>query len=83
MTLDEFLSAERGRQVKLARRLGVASSTISDIRSGRSAPSLDLAIRIEDATGGQVTARELAGPPIDPAPADEDWAKPALTGEAA
>ena len=60
MTLDAYLSAERGRHARLSRELGISPGALSDIRSGRTRPSLDLAARIEAATGGAVTMQDLA-----------------------
>ena len=60
-SLDQYLSQERGRQSRLAERLGLAAGTLSSIRGGHRRPSPELAKRIEAATDGEVRATSLLG----------------------
>lgn len=80
-----YLSVGR---TEFAEALGVDPSTVSRWASGaRAAPLAELRPILR----GLAEARGLSwddawlfdGPPSDAPPADEDWAKPALTGEAA
>lgn len=48
---------ERHKGSWLADAAGISPSYLSDIKSGRRAPSLQVAFAIEDATGGDVPAR--------------------------
>lgn len=71
--LEQYLSQERGRQSRLARRLSLGAGTLSSIRNGSRRPSPDLAKRIEEATDGEVRATVLlgleeAGSAFEPAP---------------
>ena len=59
--LSEYLDGARGRQAKLAQRLGLGAGTLSSIRSGKRRPSTELAKRIEAATEGEVSAGSLLG----------------------
>ena len=59
--LSEYLDGARGRQAKLAKRLGLGAGTLSSIRSGKRRPSTELAKRIEAATEGEVSAGSLLG----------------------
>tara|TARA_Y100000593_G_scaffold90676_2_gene177651 strand:- start:1432 stop:1755 length:324 start_codon:yes stop_codon:yes gene_type:complete len=66
MTLEKYFK-EQGwgphhrRAAHLAERCGVSRQMIGLIVRGHRRPSLKVAIAIEDATGGLVTVRELAG----------------------
>ncbi len=59
MDLRAYMKLAKIRQLDLARVLGCAQSTISQIISGKRRPSPELALRIEEATGGAVRAAEL------------------------
>ena len=48
--LKRFLKDKRMSQTVLAAKLGVRTSTVNDILSGRRRPSLDLAIALAEAT---------------------------------
>ena len=62
MTLVEYLrSGGRGAKARLAESTGLAYSTIHWIETGRTRPKVATAQRIEQATGGAVTAAELLG----------------------
>lgn len=52
----EFIRSSDESQVAWARRLGVSTSHMSGLLSGKKLPSLELAVRIERATGGRVPA---------------------------
>lgn len=53
-------SKPRPTQAKIARRLNISRSYLSEIESGAKLPSLDLAFRIERETEGAVPARSWA-----------------------
>ena len=55
--LAEYLKQSGMRQRDLATKLKVKQTTVSKLSNGIAMPSLHLAIAIEDATGGAVTAR--------------------------
>lgn len=59
MTLKEYLETTRITQTDLARTVGVFRGTIHNIVTGRKAPSIELALKIQDATDGAVTVRDL------------------------
>ena len=59
--LDQYLRGRRGVASVVARKAGVSAGTLSSIRSGQRRPSPDLAMRIEAATGGEVSASSLLG----------------------
>lgn len=62
MKLREWVKAERGRSIRLAETVGVQRSYITHlIRPGRY-PGRSLAVRIEEATNGEVTRHELLWP---------------------
>lgn len=56
MTLSEYLSANSISQVRFAALIGVKQATVSRLARGSFVPSLDLAVRIERETAGQVPA---------------------------
>lgn len=60
MTLAEFLETSKIKPAQFAQTLGVEPSTISRIVNGDRGPSLEMALRIEAATGGKVTPRDLS-----------------------
>ena len=62
MKLDEYLFKSKKTQTKMARELGVNRQHFNTLVRGHSKPSLKLAKKIQDATGGQVTAMELLFP---------------------
>lgn len=59
--LSDYLGRRRGAANALAREAGVSKGTLSMIRSGKGHPSPELAKRIEQATGGEVSAASLLG----------------------
>ena len=64
MDLSSYLAAERGRAAALARDIGVAAAFLSQMASGVRRVSPALAVRIEKATAGVVSRRDLR---------PEDW----------
>ena len=73
--LRAYLAQNSIRQSVLAETLGVSNGYMSQIINGDKRPSLDLAVKIEDATGGAVTARSWVAPlPAPDAPSEKDVA---------
>lgn len=64
--LRTFLTRTRTKQADLAKRLGVSCGYMSELVKGDKTPGLELAVKIEDATGGQVSARSWIEPSIVP-----------------
>ena len=60
--LRDFLSATKTKQSDLARRLGVSVAYMSELVNGSKTPGFELAFKIEDATGGAVSARSWLPP---------------------
>ena len=61
MTLREYMFRNRITCETMARQLGIHSMYLSAIKNNKRKPSLDLAIKIEMITGGEVTTNELRG----------------------
>lgn len=59
MKLSEWLKSSEMRACDLARAVGTTEATISRLKHGNSQPSIDLARRISEATGGAVTANDF------------------------
>ena len=59
MQLREWIGTTRGKQRELANRLGISPTWMNLIVSGKRDCSPELALAIEQATGGQVTRKEL------------------------
>jgi len=59
MKLSHWLKKTGTSARELASRAGTTEATISRLRHGRAKPSLDLAQRLADATGGAVTANDF------------------------
>jgi transcriptional regulator with XRE-family HTH domain len=55
--LRDFLAITKTKQSDLAKRLGVSVAYMSELVNGSKSPGYELAFRIEDATGGAVSAR--------------------------
>jgi DNA-binding XRE family transcriptional regulator len=62
-----YLSNMKMRQADFAARVGASQPTISKLLSGDALPSLELAVRIERETGGEVCASDWIGPKIEDA----------------
>ena len=56
--LGKYLKDQRLTQAEFALRIGVRQSSVSKMVSGDASPSLEVAIKIEDETGGEVGVRE-------------------------
>ncbi len=59
MKLSDWIKKSEISARELALRAGTTEATISRLRHGRAQPSLELAQRIADATGGAVTANDF------------------------
>jgi transcriptional regulator with XRE-family HTH domain len=55
--LKDYLSRAGMKQEAFALRVGVTQATVSKLIARTMTPSLELALKIEDATGGAVSAR--------------------------
>lgn len=62
MTLKEYLASKGEKQTDFAIRVQTTVSTISRISAGLIRPALDLALRIERATGGKVRVEQWENP---------------------
>lgn len=62
---SEFIRRSGRNRAAWADRLGISRSYLSDILNGNKIPSLELAAKIERATGGAVMASSWI---VDPAP---------------
>lgn len=60
-TLDEFMKRRGWTDQHLAEQVGRDRSTITRIRLGHAAPSLDLAVKIERLTHGKVKPASFVG----------------------
>lgn len=59
MTLREYLDREQLSLTDFAGQLRVPVTTAHGYVSARRTPSLEMAVRIEDLTGGKVSVRDL------------------------
>lgn len=66
MKLTEYLSAAGHSATDFAAILGCETSTVTRILKGERSPSVHLAVKIEEATGGQVTPKDFVSD--EPAP---------------
>lgn len=58
MTIVEFLESDEGKKLSRAewsRRIGVTRGYLTQLAGGHKVPSLHLAVRIDEITGGKVT----------------------------
>lgn len=62
MKLDDWLKAERGRRVRLARTIGKTTQLIDYIARGESRGSPETMAAISTATLGEVSVQELLYP---------------------
>lgn len=60
MKLTEYLDQPNQTATALAAKVGCEVSTITRLARGERSPSIDLALRIERATNGDVTISDLA-----------------------
>lgn len=63
MDLKTYISSERGRAAVLAADLGISPSYLSQLAAGTAPLSPKRCVRIERATGGEVTRQDLL--PLD------------------
>uniref|UniRef100_UPI00345C561D helix-turn-helix transcriptional regulator n=1 Tax=Roseovarius sp. BRH_c41 TaxID=1629709 RepID=UPI00345C561D len=59
MNLDTYLKSVKCTQRQFAAKLNVSPSYLNEIVKGTKSPSLSLAIRIENETGGEVAVASL------------------------
>jgi DNA-binding transcriptional regulator YdaS (Cro superfamily) len=59
MTLEKYLKENKILKKDFAKKIGILPSYLSNILSGNRNAGLCLAIRIEDATSGKVTCRDM------------------------
>lgn len=62
MELDEYLWRNKIRQWKFAQKLGIMPHSLSRIVQKKVTPKLYVAVKIVEATEGQVSYRELLRP---------------------
>lgn len=62
MTLGEYMRAEGLTDLAAAQALGVSRPYVTRLRLGKRRPSLNVALRIQNWTAGQVPAATLDGP---------------------
>ncbi|KPH66024.1 MULTISPECIES: helix-turn-helix domain-containing protein [Novosphingobium] len=67
MKLLDYLKAEKVAVSEFANRVGEAETTIRKIVYGQRQPSLPLAVKISDATGGKTKPSEMIVEPRDAA----------------
>lgn len=73
--LPEYLTKSGLKQAAFAQRIGVTQATVSKLIARTMLPGLELAVKIEDATGGAVLARSWVAPlPAPDAPPEKDVA---------
>ena len=60
MTVADWLTETDTTQAALAAALGVSKAYVSMLAGGRRVPSLAVALRVQAATGGEVTPADLA-----------------------
>lgn len=59
MTLDQYLETADTNAAMLGAKLGLSGASVSRIRKGQQNITLDLAAKIEEATGRVVTVADL------------------------
>ena len=59
MTLSEYMKSEGLTAMAFAEMISAPTSTVTRWINGETSPSLDLIIRIDDATEGKVTAEDF------------------------
>lgn len=60
MTLSEYFSTEpRGSKIEMARHIGITAEWMSKMISGKAKPSAALCKKLEEATQGLVTRKDL------------------------
>jgi len=64
MNLKEWQHQNNITDTELARRVGVHQSTVCHYHAGRRRPSPEVALKIEEVTGGEVTMKEAFFPAL-------------------
>lgn len=59
MTLSDYLAAEKLKPAQFAQAIGVAPSVIGRLLNGTRGVSLEVALKIKEATGSRVEMQEL------------------------
>lgn len=59
MKLHDYLKKEGETRRSFAQKAGISRAMVSHIATGRATPSIETALRIQEATGGEVTAKDL------------------------
>lgn len=77
--LSEYLEGNAITQKAFAQTIGISKSFLNDIVKRRRTPGLDVALRIRDATGGNVSLDTLLANPCGP----DGSAAASIQGEAA
>lgn len=67
-TLDTYLTDQGITNAEFGRRCDASEATISRVRRGKQAPTMALARRIKEASGGAVTADDLMAAAPHPYP---------------
>lgn len=61
MNLSDYFHQNAVEQQVFAKKVGISKSLLSRIKNGTRKPRIDVAKKIEKATGGKVTAAALIG----------------------
>ena len=67
--LSEYIASKGMTRSEFAKTVGISAPYLSEILSGAKRPSLNLAFRIEEITGGEVPASGWVEPSYSPLPA--------------
>lgn len=59
MNLKEYLEEHRLTYREFAEKLGIRLQSLQGVVYGTRKPSLDLAVKIEELTGGEITPKDL------------------------
>lgn len=59
MDLKEYLEDKRLTYREFAEKLGIRTQSLQSVVYGSKKPSLDLAVKIEELTGGAITPKDL------------------------
>lgn len=66
MTLQEYLEKHGITQAEFARRVGISDQTVCDFLAGRKAFSDETALKIEQATDGEIQFVDVKHPNVVP-----------------
>lgn len=66
MLLDDYLTRSNLTDAAFAEKIEIGRSMVTKLRHRKAKPSFDTAMKIEKATGGRVSLKDLA--PIEDAP---------------